>query len=514
MAGNTKGSESSEVNHPPTPDSPPSGEALDRSALAGAAWSSGAKWSTQIFAWAGTVLVARILTPADIGLLTVAGVFIAVVLILSESGIGATVLMLRELSVEETRQLNSVSVILGVGASVFTAVMAHPLGLFFRAPQLPPVLTLIGLTFLIKSFQTIPAAILRRNLRFRTAALIDVVRGLVVPVVTLIGALIGLRYWALAIGNVVGAVITAGLTIYASPVSFRRPDFAKLGPVLNYSRHLLVSRLAWVTYSNGDFAVAGRRLSMSSVGDYGMAWTLATSPIEKVTMVVAEVTPPIFSAAQHDRAALRRYFLNFSELLSCLTIPAATGLALIAHDLVTVVLGPKWVGVAAPLALLAVYAGIRSVTILYAYLFTAVRDTRFAMWNSMGLAVLLITGFIIGSAWGPVGIATAWLIVHPAVSVYTFMRVQRSIELKASTYLRALRLGIDGAAIMAAVLLAFQTFVAASWPASLRLAASIILGAVVYAGTTYVLHGTRIRAVLAWMRRVRGGAPVSVSDVA
>ena len=508
MAGNTNGNGSSEDSNAPGPDSPPSGEALDRSALAGAAWSSAAKWSTQIFAWAGTILVARILTPEDIGLLTVAGVFIAIVLILSESGIGATVLMLRELSVDETRQLNSVSVMLGIGASVFTAVMADPIGLFFRAPQLPPVLTLIGFTFLIKSFQTIPAAILRRNLRFRAAALIDVVRGLVVPVVTLVGALLGLRYWALAIGNVVGTVITAVMMIYASPVAFRRPDFKKLGPALNYSRHLLVSRLAWVAYSNGDFAVAGRRLSMGSVGDYGMAWTLATSPIEKVTMVVAEVTPPIFSAAQHDRPALRRYFLNFSELLACATIPAATGLALIAHDLVTVVLGAKWVGVAAPLALLAVYAGIRSVTILYAYLFTAVRETRFAMWNSMFLGVLLITGFIIGSAWGPVGIATAWLIVHPAVSVYTFFHAARAIDLKASTYLRALRLGVDGSAIMAAVLLAFQSFVATSWPAGLRLAVSIILGAATYAGTTYALHGPRIRTVIAWMRRIRSGTPV------
>jgi teichuronic acid exporter len=489
----------------PSADAPRPGQHLDRSALSGVAWAGAAKWSTQLIAWAGTIVVARILMPADFGLLTMASVFLGVVMMLSEFGIGTAVITLRELPEGELRQLNTFSLALGLGGTLLTALMAFPLGLFFRAPELPPVLMVVGLTFLISSLQTVPAALLRRELRFRTLATIDVARGLLVPLVTLGGALLGLRYWALALGSVVGAALTTGFTLYHRRVRFARPSWSGLTPVLHFSRQILVGRLAWIVYQDGDFAVAGRRLGQAAVGDYSLAWTLATSPIEKVTMILSDVTPSLFSAVQDDRPALRRYFLNLSEIICLATFPAAVGLALVSHDLVEVVLGERWRGAAGPLALLALYAGARSVTSLYGHLFTATRETRFAMWISLALAVALLGGFLVGSAWGASGIAAAWLVVHPSFSVVSFSRVGRVLDLRGRQYMQALRLGLDGTAVMAAALLAFQWFVAPAWPAPVRLAASIILGAGVFASATWLLHGTRLRQILEWLRRVRGG---------
>jgi len=490
----------------PTSSKPSSaGEHLDRSAFSGVAWVGAVKWSTQIVAWAGTVIVARILTPADFGLLTMASVFMGVVMILSEFGVGTAVITLRELPQDQLRQLNAFSVSLGLGGTLLAALMAYPLGLFFRAPDLPPVLLVVGLTFLITSLQTVPASLLRRELKFRTLALIDIGRGLIVPVVTLLGALAGLRYWALALGSVVGAVVTTGLTLYHRRVSFARPRISGLTHVLNFSRHVLVGRLAWIAYQDGDFAIAGRRLTQSAVGDYSLAWTLATSPIEKVTNVLSDVTPSLFSAVQDDRPALRRYFLNLSELLCLATFPVSVGIALVSHDIVGVVLGPKWAGAVGPLAFLALYAGARSVTSLFGHLFNATRETRFAMWTSLLLAALLLTGFFVGSFWGATGIAAAWLVVHPLFSVYSFTRVRKVLDLRGTDYFRALRLGFDGAAVMTAVVLGFEWLVAADWPPPLRLFISIALGALTYGGTTWMLHRTRLRQIVAWLKRVRGG---------
>lgn len=484
------------------------GDNLDRSALKGVAWSSIAKWSTQIFAWAGTVFVARILTPADIGLLTTASVFMGVIMILSEFGISTAVITMRELKPEDMGELNTFSVLLGVAGTLLAALMAVPLGAFFRAPELPPVLAVVGLTFMLTSMQTVPAALLRRELRFKSIAVIDVTRGLVVPVVTLVGALLGMRYWALAMGSVTGAALSMVMTLSFRRIGFRRPRLAALRPVLNFSRNVLVGRVAWIAYQDGDFAVAGRRLSMAAVGDYGMAWTLATSPIEKVTMMLGDVTPALFSAAQHDRPALRRYFLNLSELISLAVVPAAAGIALVSEDLVAVILGAKWEGVAAPLAVLALYAGARALTSLFGHLFNAVRETFFAMWTSIVLAVLLLTGFVIGSRWGPQGIAAAWLLIHPAFSVLTFTRVSRVLDLGALTYLRSLRLGVDGTMVMAAVVLVFQYMTVDSSSTVLRLVGSIGFGAGAFTATTFLVHRSRLATILAWMRRVRSGSAV------
>jgi PST family polysaccharide transporter len=484
---------------------PSTRESLDRSALSGVAWASAAKWSTQILAWVGTVLVARILVPADFGLLTTASVFVGLVMILSEFGIGTAVITMRELNDESLAQLNGFSVMLGLGGTLLTALMAYPLGLFFRAPSLPPVLMLVGLTFFIHSIQTVPAALLRRELQYRTIAMVDVTRGLIVPFVTLLGALLGMRYWALAVGNVVGACITTAMTISYRRVPLLWPRTKGIESVLHFSRDILLGRLAWIAYQNGDFAVAARRLRMSAVGDYGMAWTLATGPLEKVTMVLADVTPALFSAVQNDRPSLRRYFLLLTEALCVITFPAAVGLALISSDLVAVALGPKWTGAVAPIALLAVYAGARSVSMLFGHVLNATRETRFAMWTSIVLAIVIIIGFIIGSAWGPVGIASAWLIVHPSFSLVTFSRVRKVLDLSVWTYLRALRMGLDGSLIMAATILAFQHYLAADWQPWTRLIASIVVGASAFAAATFLIHGARLKEIVAWLKRVRSG---------
>ena len=121
-------------------DSPnPASHALDRSVLTGVAWAGAAKYSTQIIAWVSTIFVARILMPSDYGLMVMASVFLSIVMTLSEFGVGSAVVTLRELAPEKLRQLNSLSLLLGLAGTLVTALMAYPLGLFFRAPELPPV---------------------------------------------------------------------------------------------------------------------------------------------------------------------------------------------------------------------------------------------------------------------------------------------------------------------------------------------------------------------------------------
>lgn len=484
----------------------PNKDSLDRSALTGVAWVGAVKWSAQILSWASTILVARILIPADFGLLTMATTFLSVVSLLSEFGVGSAIVTLRELSDEALGQLNTFAFLLGLAGTLITIAMAYPLGLFFRSPNLPPVLMVVGTTFVITSLQVVPLALYRRELNFRTLALIDLARLVIVPVVTLLGAMAGLRYWALALGGVLGAILTTSSTIYCRPVPFARPTRLGLEPVLHFSRHVLIGRLAWIVYQDGDFAVAGRRLGAAASGIYGLAWTLSTGPIEKITGLLSDITPSLFSAVQNDRPALRRYFLNLSELLCLATFPASVGLALVSDDLIGVVLGDKWELVAAPLALLALYAGARSVTSLYGAVFLATRETRFAMWSSLGLAVLLLGGFIVGSRWGPPGIAAAWLVIHPSFSIFSLTRVKRVLDLKVAEYFAALRLGLDGSAVMAVGILVFHAKVSTSWTPLVRLPTSILLGSALFAGTTFLIHGARLREIVAWLKRVRNRA--------
>jgi PST family polysaccharide transporter len=485
------------------PASAPEGDRLDREALSGAAWSGSAKYTTQLLSWVATILVARILSPSDYGLVAMAAVFMGVIAMLSEFGVGTTIVTLRELSREQIRQLNGFALLLGIGGSALALLAAYPLGAFFRAPDLPPVLMVTGLTFAVSSLQTVPTALLRREMRFRPLATIDLTRGFLTPLVTLLGAWLGMRYWSLVAGNLLGVATASAIALSIQRVPVSRPRLKELGQALRFSRDLLVGRLAWIVYQNGDFAVAARMLGQAGAGVYTLAWTLATSPIEKIAIVLSDVTPSLFSAVQDDRVAMRRYFLNITELVCLATLPVALGLALVSNDAVAVLLGPRWEGAGAPLALLALYAGARAVTQLYGFVFVATRQSRFAMYTSVALAALLLVGFVVGSRWGTVGIAAAWLVIHPGMSVYSFSRVSSALELRAGEYLRSLRLGVDGALAMSVTVLLFQLQVASDWAPGVRLIASVLLGAASFAGVTWLLHGARLLQMVAWLKRVR-----------
>src|SRR5690606_5313304 len=88
---------------------------LDKAALHGAAWIGAAKWSTQLIAWAGTILVARILTPHDYGIVAMATVYLGLLSLVSEFGIGTTIITQRDTKESQLTQLNSVALLLGVG---------------------------------------------------------------------------------------------------------------------------------------------------------------------------------------------------------------------------------------------------------------------------------------------------------------------------------------------------------------------------------------------------------------
>src|SRR3989454_294659 len=168
---------------------------LDRSLLYGVAWTAAAKWVSQALSWISWLIVARLLSPEDYGLLGMAAIYLGLITLLSEFGLGTAVLAVRELNVEQINQLNSLAVVLGLASLLASCVVAIPLGRFFHAPQLPLVVVAMSATFVITSFKTVPLALLQRDLRFKALAFIDLSQALVLAISMVGFAVAGFRYW-------------------------------------------------------------------------------------------------------------------------------------------------------------------------------------------------------------------------------------------------------------------------------------------------------------------------------
>ncbi len=430
---------------------------LDRSFIKGVAWTGAAKWSIQLFTWAMTLVVARLLTPGDYGIMAMAAVYTGLLELMTEFGIGSSIVMLSGLSENQIAQINTLSILLGIAGLLMSCVVAMPLGWFFNAPDLPKVVAVMGLGFIINSLQTVPAALLQKEHRFKALSVIGTIRGVAQSCIVVLLAWLGFRYWSLVLGTLISSALGAGLIVWVRRHRLAIPRLSSLTHALKFSGQVLMIRLTFYAYSNADFAIAGRLLGQVALGSYTLAWTLANTPLEKITTLVGSVTPAFYSAVKDDPVALRRYLLRPIEAIALVIFPTMLGLSLVARDAVITLLGVKWEASIPALQLLALYATVRSIMPLFPQVLMAVGEAGFVVWNGILSMIVLPAAFFFGSRWGIEGIAAAWVVAYPVNAFPLYWKVQRKIGLTHIEFFRALLPAITGTFFMVLVVLASKS---------------------------------------------------------
>jgi PST family polysaccharide transporter len=186
--------------------------------------------------------------------------------------------------------------------------------------------------------------------------------------------------------------------------------------------------------------------------------------------------------------------------MALIIFPATLGMALVAPEFVSFVLGSKWSGVVVPLELLALHALIRSNVILLTPLLNVIGEERLVMWNSIVAMVVLPVSFFIGSRWGTVGIAAGWVVIYPLVQFPLFARMFRRIHLPRSEYWGALWPALSGCATMIISIEVLKLVCDRTWPLYARLVSEILVGALAYSMALVLFHRNRLRQILQFVR--------------
>lgn len=476
---------------------------MDRSLAHSIAWRAAGDWISQLFAWLSLLIIVRLLSPADFGLVAMGAVLMPYLRCIGTFGITRTIVNFPDLGEDHIAQLNTFSVVLGFVCFAIAAVLAYPASLFFRDPRLVPVVIVISSSLIPWGFRAVPEGLLEKDRRFRTLSTYDALFAVLAAAVTLAMAYLGFGYWALAWGNVIGNIVRSGLIMLARPHYFAMPRLKEIREPLVFGWHVLVSLVAMNSYQNLDNATVGRVLGRTAVGFYGMAWTLANVPLEKVTTLVTTVVPSYLAALQKTPAEIRRYLRTLTEALSLITFPATVGLGLVARELVPLALGLKWQGVVVPLEILSVYAAFRSIVALLPKVLTAIGNPRFVMRCDLFGLVLMPTAFFVGSRWGTAGVAWAWVVAYPLVAGFLYWKTFTSIDMEASEYIRALRPALDATIAMSGSVLLLKWLAPQTLPLVHRLAMEVALGMITYVGVAFLFHYQRMKAFLELAKEFR-----------
>jgi teichuronic acid exporter len=484
---------------------------MDRALLHGLAWTAGARWLAQVFSWCSTILVAKLLTPADYGVVGMSVLLISFIALINGFGVVTAVVTLRDLTDDDLHRLNAFAVLFGVACFLVGVILAVPIGAYFRSPAVPLIVVIQSAGFILSGIQSVPTARLQRELAFKRLATIDLVRSVVSAVAALGLALWGARYWTLVGAELIGAATQAVITTRARPTAFLWRELGRVRRAIVFGGRTVIGRICWYVFSNADFVVAGRMLGPTLLGSYSFAWTLVSLPVEKITSLLGRVTPSFLVANRDDRGAMQRYVLGITEALAVVTLPATAGIALVAPDLIPLVFGAQWQRAVAPLQILALCMGLRSIVPVMTNAMVALEDMRFMMWHGVFMAICFPICFYAGARLGGIdGIALVWLIVYPVSLIPLFWRAVHIRAFAARAYVSALAPAVVSTLVMTAVVLGVRVLLrqGATPPRSaLWGVAEIVMGALTYGLVLLLRYRERVRAALAFVRSGRGAMP-------
>ena len=485
---------------------------LDRELVTGIAWTAVLRWSAHIVSWIATAMAARLLLPADYGIMSMAMLAVGFVRMVDDIGLDAVLVQDRGIAGDSQARLAGLAILIGGSASVAMALIAQPVGAFFKEPEVASVVSVLGMLSLIEALQVIPRAALQRALEYQRLAWAQFIQVVATQSVLLVGAYLGWRHWALVFSTLAGAGVATALLIAWHPYAVRWPrDMMKLTVPLLQGGRILVSRVSWYLYSSADQTIIGRLMGKDALGAYSFASTFSMTISQEISSVVIRVVPGVFSSVQDRRHELRRYYLILTELLAYLTLPVSFGLAVTADLVVRIVLGPQWDAVVVPLRLLCFYAAFYSCQVLNTHVMLWTGQFRANMWLSVLPAALLPLAFYVGAQRGLEGVAWSWVIAFPLVNVPAFVISFRTIRIGIGAWVNAIRPALSGCLAMYGAVLALRGVLPEAMPASAQAACSVATGGLVYAAVLWWFFRDRVLTVMDFLRVVRSRAPADAT---
>lgn len=390
-------------------------------AVSGGFVTFGAQAGKFILSFAGAAVLARLLEPKDFGLLGMVLGITALVGIFKELGLSTATVQREHITQQQVSNLFWVNVAVGGMAALIGVGLSPLVAKFYRDPRVAAIMVVLSLTFLVAGSAVQHRALLTRQMRFSTVALIDVTAMFVGFLIGCILAWRGFGYWALVAQQVSNSATDLLLTWSCSRW---RPNLPRrktgVRPLLNFGAHLTVADFVGRLSASTDTILIGRFFGVVPLGLYTRATVLLQRPLDQVFAPVTAVLDPVLARLQNDPQRYRRAFLRIYGALAMVTFTFAALCLALAQPIVLVILGSKWVGVIPLFSAFALVAISSPMSSVVSWIYQSQGRGRDQLYNHTSAGLITVAAYLVGLHWGPLGIVlslaiTSMMIRQPLV---------------------------------------------------------------------------------------------------
>lgn len=374
-----------------------------------------------------TSILARLLTKDEFGLVAIAMVAINYLAVVKDLGLGAALIQRRGNIREAANTVFTFNLIMGLVLSLLVIPLAPFFAIYFKDPQVTPVLRWLGVTFFINALGSVHIAQLQRDLDFRRKMIPDLTNAFIKGVVSIVLALSGYGVWSLVFGQLSGTIASVILVWIILPWRPRVSLNFGLGrELIRFGAPIMGTDIISVTTENLDTIIVGRIFGLAQLSVYSLAYRLPEMLLLSNLWLMGGVVFPAFSSLQEQPDELRKGFLVSVRIIELIVVPICLGLVIAARPIILVFFGEEWLEAVSILQVLAIYAWISSIGYHVGGVYKAIGRPDILFKLSLVTLAVIFPALLIGSRYGLIGVALGQLVA---------MLIRRTISLSLATRL-------------------------------------------------------------------------------
>jgi len=307
-------------------------------------WNTIQRFSVLVIQFVSTIVLARLLMPADFGVIAMLNIFIVVSNVFIDGGLGAALIQKKNITDIDYSTAFCWNLVLSILLSVILFITAPKIAEFYKMPILVNVLRVQSSLLIINSFSVIPTSFLMKAMRFKTLAIRYIIAALIGTVIAVILALNNFGVWSLVWSNIVskiaGVVLLWSLSPFKPSLKFNKKSLISL---FSFGGLVMFSNIIEKLYTNIQALIIGRLFSADDLGYYSKAYSVQQIPAGSLSTVISSVAFPALSSLQENKNSFYRNFVIMIKSIAFLSFPIMVLLIVIAQPFFVLLFTEKWI---------------------------------------------------------------------------------------------------------------------------------------------------------------------------
>lgn len=402
-----------------------------RQVLSGFGWQAFNTYTNRLVGLLTTLILAKLLTPEQFGVVTIASMIIEVLQLLKDMGLSEALIYQKrddQVLVDTAHTiLVGFNTILFLIATIVAPFAAH----YYNSPLVLPVVIALSSNLIWDSLRSVPRTLIRRNIDFNKLVIPEVVPVAVSCIVSVVMALTGFGVWSLVAKTVIHSML--GFILLRQILPYRprfRYDREAAHELFKYGKFIVGTTMLLVLLYNIDRFLVSSVLGVAAVGIFDLAMRISDLPVKQFSHMMGTVMFPVFSKIERSGEGLGRAFLKSFKYVALVSIPVAVGISVFGPPLILRVYGQRWAGLVEPLQWLALYAMFRSLSSIISDALKATGHPMVVMHVSFfKLAMIGGLGIPVLHRWGVVGICILIVATYSLALLYELRQITRIVKM-------------------------------------------------------------------------------------